>query len=99
MVHPSEVGGNGDTSLLLKIRDTGMQGQECLRPAEILEIDLASFLLSGGPMGLSNQIVTASRPDGLNVLYSVEKRKFTNGRSITPEFVSMSDVWHVVSHQ
>ena len=51
LIHPSEVGGNGGTSVLLKIRDAGMQGQEFLRPAEILEADLAPFLLPIGPMG------------------------------------------------
>ena len=65
--------------MLLKIRDAGMQGQKFLRPAGILEADLAPFLLPSGPTGLFNQIVTAGGRDDLDVLHGVEHRKFPNG--------------------
>jgi len=65
--------------VLLKVRNAGMQGQEFLRSAGIFESDLASFLLPGRAMGLLNQIVAARRRDDLEVLHSVEHRKFPNG--------------------
>jgi hypothetical protein len=79
LVQSSEVGGNGGTRVVLKIRNTGMQGQEFLRPAGFLEADLTSFLLPGGPMGLFAQVVTGGRGHDLDVLHSVEHGKFPNG--------------------
>ncbi|GHF58164.1 hypothetical protein HNQ07_004007 [Deinococcus metalli] len=38
-------------------------------------------------MGLLNQIVAASRGDHLDVLHSVEHRKFAKGCTVTPELV------------
>jgi len=64
LVQSSEVGGNGGLGVLLKVRNAGIQGEEFLRPAEVFESDLASFLLSGGPMGLLDEIITASSRDG-----------------------------------
>jgi len=76
-----------------------MQGQEFLCSLLILKANLASFLLPCRAMGLFNQIVTARRADDLDVLHAVEHRKFPNGRSITPELVSVDHVWHVIIHQ
>jgi len=50
-------------------------------------------------MGLLDQIVAARRRKDLDVLHSVEYRKFPNGRSITPELVCVDHVWHVVIYQ
>ena len=50
-------------------------------------------------MGLFNQIVAARSRDDLDVLHSVEHRKFPNSRSITPELVGVDHVWHVVIYQ
>lgn len=50
-------------------------------------------------MGLLDQVVTAGRRDDLDVLHAVEHGKFSNGRSVTPEFIGVNDVWHVIMHQ
>ena len=60
LVRSSEVGGNGSAGMLVKVRDAGMQGQEFLRSEGIFEADLTLLLLSGGPMRLFDQVVTAS---------------------------------------
>ena len=99
LVRSSEVGGNGSASMLVKVRDAGMQGQEFLRSAGILEANLTPLLLSCGPMRLFDQVVTSSSREHLDVLHNVEHRKFSKSRSVTPEFVGMNDVWHVIMHQ
>jgi len=43
LVQSSEVGGNRSAGVLLKVRNAGMQGEEFLRPAGVLESDLASW--------------------------------------------------------
>lgn len=47
-------------------------------------------------MGLLDQIVAARSRDDLDVLHSVEHRECSNGRAVTPEFVGVDHVWHVV---
>jgi len=74
--------------MLLKIRNAGLQGQEFLPLAGILETKLAPFLLLGELRGLFHQIVTAGSRDDLDVLHGVEHRKFPNGAA--PEFQSLS---------
>ena len=85
--------------MLLKVRNAGMHGKEFLRPAGVLESELASFLLPGGPMRLFNEVIAPRSRDDLDVLHSVEHWKFTNGCSITPELVGVDHVWDVVIHQ
>jgi len=79
LVRSSEVRGNGRAGVLLKVRTAGMQGQELLGSLRVLEAQLTSLLLSGGPMGLFNEVIAPRRPDDLNVLHSVEHRKFSDG--------------------
>ena len=99
LVRSSEVGGDSGSGVLLKVRNAGMQGQEFLCSLLALEADLTSFLLSSGAMRLFDHIGAARCPDDLNVLHPVEYGECSNGRAVTPEFVGMDHVWHVVTHQ
>jgi len=99
LIRSSAMGGDCRTSLLLKVRNAGMQGQKFLYSLRVLEADLTSLLLLGGPMGLLHQSVAARRPNDLDVLHSVEHRKGSNGRSAAPEFIGVNDVWNLVIHQ
>ncbi len=60
---------------------------------------LTSLVSPGWPVGLFDQVITARRPDDLNVLHSVEHGKFSNGHPVTPEFVGVNDVWNVIVDQ
>ena len=99
LVRSSEVSGNSGASVMVEVRDAGMQGQEFLRPVGILEANLTPLLLSGGPMRLFDQVITAGSRDHLDVLYAVEHGKFSNSCSVTPKFICVNDVWHVIVHQ
>ena len=99
LVRSSEVGGNSGASVLMEVRDSGMQGQEFLRSAGIFEANLAPLLLSCGPMRLFDQVIAASSRDHLDVLHSVEHGKFSNRCSITPELIRVDDVWNVIVQQ
>jgi len=56
-----------------------MQGEEFLCSSWFFKAQLTPFLLPGRAMGLLNQIAAARRGEDLDVLHSVEHRKFPNG--------------------
>ena len=56
----------------MKVRDSGVQGQEFLRSLSSLEPKLSTFLLSCGPVRLFDQIVAPGGGHDLDVLHVVE---------------------------
>ena len=46
-----------------------------------------------------NHIVAARRGDNLDMLHTVEHRKFSQGRAITPELIGVNDLWDIVFAQ
>ena len=76
-----------------------MQGQKFLCSSRFLEAQLTSFLFPGWAVGLFNQVVAARSGNDLDVLHSVEHRKGSNGRPVTPELVGVNDLWDVVVDQ
>ena len=92
----SEGGGDGGSGVLVKVRDSGVQGKELLSPSSSLEAQLASLLPPGGTVRLLNQVVTACRRSDLDVLHGVEHGKFSNRRTVAPQLVGVDDVRHVV---
>jgi hypothetical protein len=67
LIRSLEVSGNGGAGRLLQVSDAGMEGQEFLRPSRIFEAGLTSFLLSGGTVGLEDEVIAARRRDDLDV--------------------------------
>jgi len=87
------------SSVLVKVRNATIQGQKFLCPSWFLEAQLTSLLLPGRAMRLFNQIVAARRGNNLELLHSVEQRKRSNGRPVTPQLIGVNDIWDLVVHQ
>jgi len=90
LVQSSEVGGNGRASVLLKVRDAGMQGEKFLCSLWVFKVNLAPFLLPCEPMRVFTQVIAARCSDDLDVLHVVEHWKFPNGAAL---YLQSLSVW------
>ena len=57
----------------MKVRDSGMQGQEFLRSLSSFESQLTSLLLPCGSMRLLDQVVAPGRGHDLDVLHAQQQ--------------------------
>ena len=84
---------------MVEVGDPGMQTQEFLSAFGSSESLLTSLLSSCGSVFLFNDIVTAGRRDDPLVINLCQARDLPDRSSVTPELVSMNDLWNIVFSQ
>ena len=80
----------------MKIGDSGVQVKKSLRPLDLPESQLVSFLSPCGTVRLFNQVVTAGHGDDPLVIHLVEHWKLTDGGPVTRQLVGEGCFWDVI---
>ena len=83
----------------MKVRDSGVRGEEFLGSRSSFEAELSTFLLPGRSMRLFHEVVAAGGRDDLDVLRSAEHGEFPRGRPVAPQLIGVDDLWDVVLAQ
>ena len=83
----------------MKIGDSGVQVEKSLRPLDLPESQLASFLSPCGTVRLFKQVVTAGCGDDPLVVHLVKHWKLADGGPVTCQLVGADCFWDVIFAQ
>ena len=85
--------------MMVKILDSGVQAEKCLRPFPLLESKLLSLLTSCGTMRLFNRVITSGRGDDLLVVNFSQACDFSDRGPVACELVRANPVWDIIFTQ